>query len=93
MKRALRLTQEEKDILTSYEKGEWVSVEKNHSSGTKYRNYAKATIAKNKRINIRISEKDLILMQRKAVTEGIPYQTLISSLIHKYVSGSLVESR
>jgi len=93
MKKAFKLTKVEKNILTSYEKDEWVGVGKNDSIGNKYKNYAKATIAKNKRINIRISEKDLILMQRKAVTEGIPYQTLISSLIHKYVSGALVESR
>ena len=93
MKREIKLGREEKDILNSYDQDEWVSIDKFGANKKKYESYAKATIAKNKRINIRISEKDLILMQRKAVKEGIPYQTLISSLIHKYVNGVLVESR
>jgi len=56
----------------------------------RYRDYAKSTLQKNKRINIRISEKDLTHIQRKAIEEGLPYQTLISSVIHKYVSGALL---
>ena len=50
------------------------------------------TMKKNKRVNVRISERDLQLVQRKALEEGIPYQTLISSLIHKYINGRLVDS-
>ena len=53
--------------------------------------YAKATHRKDKRINIRISVKDLEMIQRKAIEEGIPYQTLISSVIHKYISGRLLD--
>ncbi len=57
----------------------------------KHTEYAKSTFLKNKRINIRISQKDLESIQRKALEEGIPYQTLIASLIHKYTNGILVE--
>lgn len=53
---------------------------------------AKETLKKNKRINIRVSERDLEGVQKKAIEEGLPYQTLIASVIHKYVSGRLVES-
>jgi predicted DNA binding CopG/RHH family protein len=49
--------------------------------------YAKATLRKDKRVNIRISQRNLESIQRKAIEEGIPYQTLISSLIHKFNSG------
>ncbi len=50
---------------------------------------AKETFKKDKRINIRISSHDLALLQRRALEEGIPYQTLVSSILHKYVSGGL----
>ena len=50
---------------------------------------AKESMAKNKRINIRLTSKDYYDIQLKAVEEGIPYQTLISSLIHKYNKGEL----
>jgi predicted DNA binding CopG/RHH family protein len=53
--------------------------------------YAKVTHRKDKRVNIRISAKDLESIQIKALEEGIPYQTLISSLIHKYINGKLVD--
>ena len=54
---------------------------------------AKATIRKNKNINIRISENDLESIKLLAAREGLPYQTLIGSLIHKYATGSLKEAR
>ena len=57
----------------------------------KYSTYAKLTLKKEKRINIRISEIDLDRIQRKAIEEGIPYQTLIASMIHKYTTGKLLE--
>jgi predicted DNA binding CopG/RHH family protein len=53
--------------------------------------YARNTLRKDKRLNIRISERDLIELQRKAVKEGLPYQTYVSSIIHKFINGSLVE--
>ena len=81
----------EKDILKSYERDEWISVDNLKEKKEEYARYAKATFLKNKRINIRISEKDFIDIKTKSLEEGIPYQTLISSIIHKYVSGKLVE--
>ncbi len=84
-----RLNKEERDILRSYEKGEWRPVRKKRAKLREYRSYAKATLKKNKRINIRISAKDLEEIQKKAIEEGLPYQTLISSILHKYVSGRL----
>jgi predicted DNA binding CopG/RHH family protein len=51
--------------------------------------YARATFRKERRVNIRISEKDLNAIQSRALEEGIPYQTLMSSVLHKYVNGTL----
>lgn len=87
-----KLNKEEKDILNGFEKGEWQNVPNMKNEIQRHVEIARATHRKDKRINIRISEKDLDLIQRRALEEGIPYQTLISSLIHKYVSGRLVDS-
>jgi len=86
-----QLNNQEKDILESFEKGEWGSIPNRADEMKRHVEYAKATHRKDKRINIRISEKDLELIQRKALSEGIPYQTLISSLIHKFVNGKLID--
>jgi hypothetical protein len=56
-----------------------------------YSRYAKATFRKDRRLNIRLSSKDLEAIQKRALAEGLPYQTLISSLLHKYASGRLKE--
>jgi predicted DNA binding CopG/RHH family protein len=85
------LDDEEKDYLDSYNNDEWKSVSDLQKQAAEYSKTAKATLNKNKRINIRITEKDYELIQRKAIEEGLPYQTLLSSLIHKYLSGKLVE--
>ncbi len=78
---------EEKDIIESFENGEWVS--ESEIVDEKYALAAKATITKNKRINIRLTEKVYHAIQAKALEEGIPYQTLISSIIQKYTQGKL----
>ena len=59
----------------------------------RYRQYARATFKKDMRVNIRISRKDLEALQKRALEEGIPYQTLMASVWHKYVSGRLVEKQ
>jgi predicted DNA binding CopG/RHH family protein len=87
------LDEEEKDILVSYERGEWRSVKNPKQEIKKLRDYARNTLQKDKRINIRMSSKDLDQIQVIAAQEGIPYQTLISSIIHKYVSGYLLEKK
>jgi predicted DNA binding CopG/RHH family protein len=85
------LDQEERELLESYERDEWKSVSDLKSTSERYQNYADATFKKDKRVNIRISQKDLAAIQKKALSEGIPYQTLISSILHKYISGRLAE--
>jgi predicted DNA binding CopG/RHH family protein len=85
------LDQEERELLESYERDEWKSVSDLKSTSERYQNYADATFKKDKRVNIRISQKDLVAIQKKALSEGIPYQTLISSILHKYISGRLAE--
>ena len=87
------LDDEEKGILESYERGEWVPVKNAKKEIKKLQQYAKNTLQKDKRINIRMSSKDLDQVQVIAVQEGIPYQTLVSSIIHKYVSGYLIERK
>jgi predicted DNA binding CopG/RHH family protein len=91
--RKIILKDEEKDILDSYDRGEWRPVKNQKQEIKKLQQYARNTIQKDKRINIRMSSKDLDQVQVIAAQEGIPYQTLISSIIHKYVSGYLMEKK
>jgi len=88
-----KLSKEEKEILNSFEKGEWVPVTNFSERKKELMEYAQNTMKKDKRLNIRISERDLLELQRKAVKEGLPYQTYVSSIIHKFVNGSLVEAK
>jgi predicted DNA binding CopG/RHH family protein len=87
----LKLQQDELELLASYEAEEWQSVKKLKQQKEQYRAYARATFRKDKRVNIRISEKDLLDLQKRARRQGMPYQTLISSVLHKYVNGGLTE--
>ena len=86
-----KLNNEEKEILESYEQGEWKSVPNLEERKKELKEYAKATIRKDKRLNIRISSRDLNELQRKAIHEGLPYQTYISSILHKFINGRLIE--
>jgi len=86
----LKLDKEEIEILNSYENEAWISIS-NHSEISKYKAAAKSTFKKDKRVNIRMSERDLELLQERALIEGIPYQTLMSSVLHKYVMNRLSE--
>ena len=81
----------EKALLESVERGEWRSVG-GKSERTRYAHAAKATFRKDRRLNIRLSSKDLEAIQKRALAEGLPYQTLIASLLHKYASGRLKET-
>ncbi|MEL0035934.1 MAG: antitoxin [Gammaproteobacteria bacterium] len=85
-----RLTSEEKELLESYEKEEWTSVV-NPTEIKRYKLAAQNTSKKDKRVNIRMSKLDVELLQEKALIEGLPYQTLMSSVLHKYVTGRLIE--
>lgn len=83
--------QEEKELIESYENDEWQPVADLESEKERYQAYALDTFKKDKRANIRISSKDLEAFQTRALEEGIPYQTLMASVLHKYVSGRMVE--
>lgn len=87
-----RLKKDEKQLLDSVESGEWRSVPDRETEISRYQEYAAATFKKDRRINIRISSKDLNALQKRALREGIPYQTLVASILHKYVSGHFRET-
>ncbi len=85
------IDEEERDLINSLENGEWEDIEENEEYKLKAKKYAEATMKKDKRMNIRISERDLKNLKIKAMEEGLPYQTLVSMILHKYVSGKLLE--
>jgi predicted DNA binding CopG/RHH family protein len=87
----MKLTKEEKDILESVERGEWRRIPNFDKEAKRYRECARASLRKDKRVNIRMTERDIVRFQKKAIEEGLPYQTLISSVLHKYINGRLVE--
>lgn len=87
----MKIDKQEKAILDSVERGEWRTIPALEKESDRYKKYARATFRKDKRINIRISERDLIKLQRRAVKEGLPYQTFISSILHKFITGQFME--
>jgi len=87
----MKLNKQEKQIVDSVERGDWRSVRGVKKQIKRYKEYAKATVRKDKRVNIRMSEKDLIRIRKKAMEEGLPYQTLISNVLHRYANGRLVD--
>jgi len=87
-----RLDREEQTLLKSVERGEWRSAA-SKAAVKRYVHAARRTLKKDRRVNIRISQLDLEDLRVRAFEEGLPYQTLISSVLHKYVSGVLVSKR
>ncbi len=85
----MKLDKNEKEILESFERGEWKSVKNVSATKKHFQQVATETLRKDRRINIRLSQKDLEGIQAKAAREGMPYQTLITSVIHKFVVGDL----
>ena len=93
MKRpTMKLDADEKELLESVERGEWKSAKGGKRGRARYSRYAKATFRKDRRLSIRLSSKDLEVIQKRALAEDLPSQTLISSLLHKYATGWLKES-
>lgn len=86
-----KLDDEERELLRSFEAGEWTSVPSRDDEVRRHQGYAREAFKKDRRINIRISSRDLDTLQKKALVEGIPYQTLIASVLHKYAEGRLRE--
>lgn len=87
-----KLDKEEQDILDSFERGEWKPVANRSLEIARHVRYARNTLAKDRRVNIRISSKDLEEIQALAVEDGMPYQTLMASVLHRYVSGRFAET-
>ena len=92
MKKATTLDKEEMELARSLENEEWVS-DLSKKEKKQYEEYARYSLNKQKRINIRMSERDLKKIRSKAIEEGIPYQSLISMLIHKYNEGKVSINR
>lgn len=84
---------EERDILKALDAGKLVRSRDATSIVKRHQTYAEAMFRKDARINIRLPAKDLRGLQKKALAEGIPYQTLVGSILHKYVEGRLHETR
>ena len=78
-------------VLSAYEKGELKSVA-TKAGLEKFKAAARATAIKDWRVNIRLSSSDLSDIQAKALEQGVPYQTLIASVLHKYVTGHLADA-
>ena len=81
---------EEQKLIKAIENEDWVSVDNVEEEIRKAREAARATMLKTERMNIRISPRDLNGLKTRALEEGIPYQTLVSSILHKYISGNLI---
>jgi len=82
---------DEKELLKSIENNEWKSVNNLEEMKKQFKAAAKNTLLKDQRMNIRIAQRDLEGLKTKALEEGLPYQTLVSSILHKYVIGKLIE--
>jgi len=87
----MKMDADEKELFESVERGEWKSAKSGKRERARYSRYAKATFRKDRRLNIRLSSKNLEAIQKLALAEGLPYHTLISSLVHKYATGRLRE--
>ena len=87
-----RLTVEEREILEAFEEGKLKRSKKAVDTQKRHQEYADAMFRKDARINIRLPSKDLRGLQKRALAEGIPYQTLIASILHKYLEGRLHEN-
>ena len=88
-----RLNAEEREVLDLFERGELRSAAGVEEEMEAARQAARQTFNKTKRVNLRMTERDFNLAHSRAREEGIPYQTLLSSVIHKYLSGRLTETR
>ena len=87
-----KLDQEEAEILEAFEAGELKRSAEADELLKRHQEYAAAAFRKDARINVRLTSRDLRRLQKRALEEGMPYQVLASSILHKYVEGSLRES-
>lgn len=82
---------DEKALIDSFEQGEWKSVADFESIKKRMVQAATETALKDTRINIRMAKRDVSALKTKALEQGIPYQTLIASILHKYATGQVIE--
>ncbi len=87
----IKLNKEEQELLVSVDRGEWKSVQNLKREVRRHQQYARNTLRKDRRVNIRISSKDLEEIQALAVADGIPYQTLMASILHRFINGRLMD--
>jgi len=85
----LNLDQEEKKVLSDYDKGKYKKAVRLQKIGREYETIARFTLKKSKNINIRLSERDLQKMKSRAAEVGIPYQTMVAAVIHQYVNDKI----
>ncbi len=85
--------EEERILIESIEKGEWAPVDDLQAAINEAKAIAMSTRTKDTRINIRLASRDLKILKTKALEEGVPYQTLVSSVLHKYAREKLVETK
>lgn len=88
-----KLDPQEREVLEAFEAGKTSSRPDSGEIGNRHQNYAAAMLKKDARIKIRLTSKELGCLQKKALAEGIPYQTLVASILHKYVEGRLHEDK
>ena len=88
-----QLNAEEREILEHFERGELTAASEAQREMETAQHAARNTFNKTRRVNLRVTERDFNLAHARAREEGIPYQTLLSSVIHKYLSGRLIENR
>lgn len=86
-----KLDKEEQEILNSFESGKLKKSKNSKKQIEQHKLVAEATFKKDARINIRLSSRDLRSLQARALREGVPYQTLVSSVLHKFVDGQLID--
>ncbi|MDE2511558.1 MAG: antitoxin [Elusimicrobia bacterium] len=92
----LKLDPWEKELLRSLDAGEWKPVKNMRAEMKRYAAYARYTLEKrrkNYRVNIRLLDSDVEQLRKRAIEEGMPYQTLMASILHKYVTDQLIEKR
>jgi len=87
----MKLDKEEAEILKAYDEGSMELSTPSRSEKAKIKTMAENTFRKNRRVTIRLYDHDLKGIKKKAMGKGIPYQTLISGMIHQYVEGDLIE--
>lgn len=84
---------DEREMMESLEAGEWTSIDDVEDGTKEAIEIARSTMRKDRRMNVRISERDMRNLKIRAAEEGIPYQTLVTMVLHKYVTGQLTETR